>query len=477
MDPGSVILNWNNIYLDLVRKIGGAPGPLARIGGLMHWAMYEAVNRLTPGSPYPNHLKAADIVQPLTPTTKMSGQPIAPGQATASATAAFAACYVLTESLKQYVRDAQAMQGGALNPFDPFQVSPGAGVHITPETLSVVTPGNATTSPDSEAYGRAIAMAVVKAHDAHEGFDPAPAPPFTKLKPGEWRPTGSGAALTPNWGKVPLLFGLNPTDYEPTDLRGYTSYAELLKSDTYARNLAEVQRLGAADSVARSREQTEIAFFWANDLNGTSKPPGQLYTITQIVAKQQGTLADEKGGQGADSGLLKTARLFAMVGTAMLNASVVAWRAKYFLPDAPKNEKIRLWRPETAIQLASDDGNPGTAADANWQPLSAMSDGTRFSPNFPAYVSGHSTFGAAHAAAMRTFFGRDTIAFTATTEDPHALRDANGIRLTRRFQSFTQAAMENGRSRVYLGVHYQFDADGGYETGTKVGLATAELFI
>ena len=69
---------------------------------------------------------------------------------------------------------------------------------------------------------------------------------------------------------------------------------------------------------------------------------------------------------------------------------------------------------------------------------------------------------------MRLYYGRDSIAFTATTEDPHALRDENGIKLTRRFTSFTEAARENGRSRVYLGVHYQWDAEGGFESGSKV---------
>ncbi len=97
-----------------------------------------------------------------------------------------------------------------------------------------------------------------------------------------------------------------------------------------------------------------------------------------------------------------------------------------------------------------------------------MVDGTRFSPGFPAYISGHATFGAAHATMMRLFFGRDSIPFTATTEDPHAFRDENGVRLTRSFTSFTEAARENGRSRVYLGVHYQWDAEGGFESGNKV---------
>ncbi|TDD71719.1 RCC1 repeat- and reductase domain-containing protein [Jiangella aurantiaca] len=36
------------------------------------------------------------------------------------------------------------------------------------------------------------------------------------------------------------------------------------------------------------------------------------------------------------------------------------------------------------------------------------------------------------------------------------------------FDSFTEAAEENARSRVYLGVHYQFDADDGIATGTAL---------
>ncbi|MBC6610455.1 vanadium-dependent haloperoxidase [Hymenobacter sp. BT507] len=466
MAPGNVVLEWNNIYLDLVRKIGGAPGPLSRIGALMHLAMYEAVTRLTATSPYPRHLRDSDIKDPKT------NQVVMPGNAVANTTAAYAACHILTKAVEVYVSASKRAQGEVLNPFDPFQVRPGAD-SSSPALEVHTTDANAQAS---EAYGKAIAYALLAKYNPAEGLSPA-----VTLKPdqkGEWRDTGSGPALTPNWGEVDLFLLPPPVqDYLPTVIpNDLNNYEDLLESSMYAMQLAEVKLLGEANSTARTREQTEIAIFWANDLNGTSKPPGQLYTITQTVAQQQGTLVDVQNSSGnpTGNGLLETARLFAMVGTAMVNASIVAWKAKYFWPN--KNQPLRLWRPETAIQRANEDGNPSTAADATWQPLSAMLSGMRFSPNFPAYVSGHSTFAAAHAAAMRAFFGRDTIAFTATTEDPHALRDENGIRRTRRFSSFTQAALENGRSRVYLGVHYQFDANGGYEIGTLVGEHTADLF-
>ncbi|OGX91300.1 vanadium-dependent haloperoxidase [Hymenobacter coccineus] len=469
MQPGDIVIAWNNIYLDVVRRIGGAPGPLSHMGAVMHLAMYEAVNQLS-GNTYPN------VLAPVAPV----------GTPDPAISAAYAACYALTDALETYIRLSKGVQGGALNPLDPFQVRAGAELHAK----ELINAGSTPVDQDSDKFGKAISNAIkakfpisTSGTVTYDGLNMTVDPVLKDHLNGEWRDTGSGSALTPHWGEVPL-FLLDPASrpishYEPKDIpTSLFDYSKLLKSELYAAQVREVKRLGGMHSTERTPDQTEIAIFWANDLNGTSKPPGQLYTITQTVAKQQGTLKDQpaSGATPATNGLIETARLFAMVGTAMVNASMVAWHAKYFLLNS-NNKPLRLWRPETAIQLAATDGNNGTTPDPDWQPLSATMSGTRFSPNFPAYVSGHSTFGAAHAAAMRTFYDTDNIAFTATTEDPHGARDANGIRRTRSFTSFTQAALENGRSRIYLGVHYQFDASGGYEIGTRVGEDTAKSFL
>jgi hypothetical protein len=39
----------------------------------------------------------------------------------------------------------------------------------------------------------------------------------------------------------------------------------------------------------------------------------------------------------------------------------------------------------------------------------------------------------------------------------------------RTFNNFTAPALENGRSRIYLGIHYQFDCDVAYTGGTQIG--------
>ena len=64
---------------------------------------------------------------------------------------------------------------------------------------------------------------------------------------------------------------------------------------------------------------------------------------------------------------------------------------------------------------------------------------------------------------MRLYFGTDNVTFTATTEDP-----SSGPGVTRSFNSFTQAALENARSRIYLGVHFQWDGDHGFLSGNAL---------
>jgi hypothetical protein len=242
--------------------------------------------------------------------------------------------------------------------------------------------------------------------------------PYThSTSPGQWRPTGSGDAATPNWGKVQMFSRASSSNFRPQLPGGFSTMTALLKSTTYTAQF---------------------------NLDRTYKPPGQLFAHTRIVSDNRGL--DQ----------LANAKLFALVAAAMADAGVAAWDSKY-------ETDIDLWRPETAIRLAADDSNPKTAPDPSWQPLSANRDGVHFSPAFPAYVSGHATFGGAWAAAMAGYFGTDSITFTATTEDPHALE------VKRTFTSFSAAAIENARSRIYLGVHYQFDGDFGRSTGTSVG--------
>ncbi|MFD9903125.1 vanadium-dependent haloperoxidase [Streptomyces sp. NPDC059063] len=264
--------------------------------------------------------------------------------------------------------------------------------------------------------------------------------------PGAWRPTSyadmpdpkcdeASEAATPNWGLVKPFAIPSGSTFRPPTPQLYGTYDKLLASTEYKKQVDEVRRLGAVNSTERTNEQTAIAWFWANDLDGTYKPPGQLLQHTREVATARGLTT------------YQNARLFALVSLAMADASIAEWDVKYQTP-------IDLWRPVSAIR----DGG----LDTSWKPLSANRSNVNFTPCFPAWASGHAAFAGAWAGVMKRYFGSDNISFSLTTEDPHATVK------TRSYTSFSQAAKENADSRVYLGVHYPWDATDGLGLGEDI---------
>ncbi|MFO1190111.1 MAG: vanadium-dependent haloperoxidase [Alphaproteobacteria bacterium] len=232
--------------------------------------------------------------------------------------------------------------------------------------------------------------------------------------PGDWRPTPPGflPAAFPNWPGVTPWAMTSGDQFRPGG-------PPALGSAAYAAAFNETKSLGKSDSATRTADQTEIALFWS-DNPGTATPPGHWLDIAMKVSAAQGLSLSEN------------ARLFALLGIAVADAAIVCWDAKYF---------YEFWRPVTAIANAATDGNPLTEADPDWLPLIVT-------PNFPEYTSGHSTFSSAAAEILALFFANDEIAFTIGSDGlPGVFRD---------FDSFSEAAQEAGRSRIYGGIHYEF---------------------
>ncbi|MGH8897212.1 MAG: vanadium-dependent haloperoxidase [Egibacteraceae bacterium] len=407
------VTHWNDVLLEVIRDVGGSPCPIARGGAMMHGAVYDAVNSIVPT--HEEYL----VKVPASPTASID----------------VAVAYAARDTLAA--------------------AFPSTTVDLVMElnkTLGMLPPG---TTAAEKAAGKAVGLAAAQAMIAartNDGADDNTAY-VNGTKPGDWRPTEplpDGQAASPNWPKVTPFTMTSGSQFRPPRPGGFLSKTQMLASPEYAEQLNDVKKLGRFDATTtknRTPEQERIAFFWANDVDGKYKPPGQLFDITRIVSELR------------DLDVVENARLFALVALAMGDAAIVAWDAKY-------STDLDLWRPETAIKLANTATNPNTSPDSAWAPLSVRTKNSasfRFSPPFPAYVSGHATFGAAHAAIMRRYFGTDNVTFTAQTEDP------NATNMTRTFNSFTAVALENARSRVYLGVHYQWDADHGFLSGNALG--------
>lgn len=410
------VISWNNVLLQAIRLVGGAPTPIARVSAMMHAAIYDAVNSIQ--KTYQPYLLSL-------PT---------PSETSAESVVIYAAHRVLSVVFPTLTSD-MSQKEMLKNVFN----------EALSTSLSKISTTDIEAIENGRILGQAIANAIIatRADDGSDNNDPY----VPGSNPGDWRPTGSGDAVTPNWFRVRPFTMTSGSQFRPPRPAAYATKSQLLSSPEYAAQVNEVKQLGSATSTVRTAEQTDIAFFWANDVDGTYKPPGHLFRLTQIISKMRQLSLEEN------------ARLFALVALALGDAAIVAWDAKY-------STDLDLWRPETAIRLANTDGNPATQADPNWEPLSVMmkTDGSkvRFSPAFPAYVSGHATFGATHSGILRNYFGTDNVTFTLDTDDP----SVPGV--TRTFNSFSSAALENGRSRVYLGVHYQWDADAAYVSGTQL---------
>jgi hypothetical protein len=231
-----------------------------------------------------------------------------------------------------------------------------------------------------------------------------------------------------------------------------------LMSADYTEAYMDAYRLGG-DGIHtptdRSEEETFIGHFWAYDGMPSLCAPPRLYNQ---VAMQ---IATEQSVNDMD-----TLRLLTLLNVTMADTGITAWESKYH---------YQFGRPITCIR--KNDGNGDTPRNQEWEPMGAPASNTYqpdFTPPFPAYPSGHTAFGGALFQTLHIFFGRDGLSFTFVSDKYNGVTRDNQGNLRpykpRTFASLTEAEMENARSRIYLGIHWQFDANEGISQGQKVAL-------
>jgi hypothetical protein len=239
-----------------------------------------------------------------------------------------------------------------------------------------------------------------------------------------------------------------------------------LNSPEYTAAFNEVKTLGGDGVVtptARTAEQTEIGIFWGYDgTPGLGTPPRLYNQIAMEIAEKR------------SHNVVELARLLALVNVAMADAGIACWESKY---------AYEFWRPVTGIREADEgtgptglgDGNPATVGDPTYSPLGAPASnltGPNFTPPFPAYASGHATFGAALFQMLRHLYRTDRIPFSFVSDEFNGVTQDNqgNVRplVRHNFSSLSQAEEENGQSRIYLGIHWVFDKTEGIAQGRKV---------
>ncbi|GAA4708227.1 vanadium-dependent haloperoxidase [Phytohabitans rumicis] len=197
----------------------------------------------------------------------------------------------------------------------------------------------------------------------------------------------------------------------------------------YAAAFAEVALLG--DAAIPADDKLATYQFWSLPA-GSAQPAGAWIGIALTVSP---------GLSIADG-----ARLLALLSMALADTTVATVRTKF---------DNRHWRPTTAIREADTDGNPLTAPNPAWSARAGSAGGT------PEYVSGHSSYSGAAAAVLSGFFREDHIGFEYATDSA-----PGGV--ARRYPSFSVAAAEAGRSRVFGGQHFEFSNQAGLALGRSV---------
>ncbi|MER9740894.1 vanadium-dependent haloperoxidase [Mesorhizobium sp. M0187] len=261
-------------------------------------------------------------------------------------------------------------------------------------------------------------------------------------------------ALGARWGSVRPFILTSGDQFRP-------AAPPALDSPEYAAAYSEVKRVGGDPRNNTPTERMDFetfeGVFWAFDgTPGLCAPPRLYNKIAQDVALQKRVTELEE-----------VARILAIVNVAMADAGIAAWDAKWHYD---------FWRPVTGIRWP-DDGNPQTDPDPAFYPLGAPATngrGPNFTPPFPAYPSGHAVFGGAVFQALRALIPADgDESFTFVSDEYNGQN--RGIydkkprpRLPQSFVSYSHPEYLNARSRIFLGIHWHFDASVGIEVGNKV---------
>lgn len=167
-------------------------------------------------------------------------------------------------------------------------------------------------------------------------------------------------------------------------------------SEGFKKELEEVKYY----SEHPTRERIRIVHFWADGV-GTYTPPGHWNAIA----------AEEFVSQRWSE--VRWARAFALLNMSLMDAAISCWDAKYFYYN-PRPSQV----------------------DPTIKTLTGL-------PNFPSYISGHSTFSGAAAEIL-------------------------GHLLPLSKAKFDEMAKEASFSRLYGAIHYRSDCEVGLAVGRKV---------
>jgi hypothetical protein len=294
-------------------------------------------------------------------------------------------------------------------------------------------------------YGTAVANVIiawektdVAGFEAYKNPQPADyTPPAGNFL---WKPTPPdfSRALFPRWGKV-RTFAISQA--EKTGLPP-SHYVGSLGSAAFVAQTREVYNRTNAAIQGKNFEDKWIAEFWSDDIfELTFEPAARIMAINNQCLRARGF------------GFWTAVELYAKTGLALSDNAIAVWNTKF---------TYNIERPVSTINRT---------IDPNWRPLlnNPIAKVNGVTPPFPAYPSGHSSFGGVGEVVCV-----DVIGDFGFVDFSHAGR-TEFIGIPRYFRNFKQAAEENAISRIPLGVHFRMDCDEGLRMGRQAARKVVNL--
>lgn len=288
------------------------------------------------------------------------------------------------------------------------------------EAVSLLAIPDGQAKTDGVAVGEAAASAILalRANDGSGNIVP-----YTPgSDPGDWQPTppAFAPALLPGWGQVTTFGILNGAQFRLPP-------PPILGSARYARDFNEVKLVGDVNSGVRPQDRTNVARFYIIAAVQVYNPAAR-----QVSVAQNKTLAEN-------------AHDFALLAMAVCDGLISSMETKYY---------YNRWRPVTAIRAADTDGNPNTEPDAGWLPLITT-------PPFPSYPSAHASAGGAARRVLERLYGKDGFLITLTSP--------TAPNVTLHYNAWKQITDDIDDARIFGGIHFRYDQEGGAQQGWQVG--------
>lgn len=415
-----VALSWNKVLLDLERFTPGYRPPVsARNLGYIGLAAYESVvNGMTD-----EYRSIADVYPGLVvPTTDRGTEYHWPTVLNATYARILAHFF----------------------PTAPFEYASKIQITETQFNNDFIGQVSQEVFNRSQEYGRNVADAVfawsatdIAGHEAY--LRPHPTDYVPPTGPGLWQPTYPDytRALFPYWGSV-RRFAITPDEVRIKDPLPYSTDPN---SDIYLQ-ARETQITINQIKAGQKYEEKWIADFWSDDCAAkTFSPAGRWVAVANQVVE----------AQNADLGT--AVFTYAKVGMALADAGIAAWHEKY---------RFNYQRPIDYIRQVMGDNN--------WNSIMCPNGSEFYTPPFPAYPSGHATFGGAATEVLSSIYG-----YSYSMTDNCHLGRTDFISTPRTYNTFYEMAEENAFSRIPIGVHFRMDSEQGLLLGYRAGRAVNRL--